>query len=264
MEIRISGSDTNTNANFREIKPLLEKDMHNYGKIVGLAYHDNRLYVPSYQSGNISVLSTPDLKLESEFRCPNCHIYDIGVTSNGDMVVAQGKSQKLTKIDKTGKIVKEAKLDYSTKGMAVSQYDEIFVLPKSHENVYVYDTKLNELGVIPLPKAGPADCNFIDYRSDALYLSCETALYAIDVQGKLLKTMKPSKGTYAVGVAVDEQNLVLVGLRGTMAMDVFDKDGKYKETIGETQDSLWSDIVVGNGHVYIVDYITATIKVYKY
>lgn len=257
-------SDPNSNANFREIKAVVEKDMHSYGKIVGLAYRNNRLYVPSYQSGNISVLSTPDLKLEAEFRCPNCHIYDVSVTTNGDIIVAEGKSEKIAKIDKNGKFIKDIKVDYSTKGIAVSQYDEIFVLPKSHENIYVYDTKLNELGVIPLPKTGPTDCNFIDYHEDSLYISCETALYSVDVQGKLLKTLKPSKGTYAVGVAVDEQGLVLVGLRGTMAMDVFDKSGKYKETVGEAQDSLWSDIVAGGGYVYVVDYITATIKGYKY
>lgn len=90
----------------------------------------------------------------------------MGVLSTGEIVVAQGKNEKLVKLDKNGQQVKQVQVQYPSKGVAVSQYDEIFVLPKQHDVVYVYDAQLAELGVIPLPLGNlPAtvDCNFLDY-----------------------------------------------------------------------------------------------------
>lgn len=87
----------------------------------------------------------------------------------------------------------------------------------------------------------------------------------IDVQGKQVQTLKPTQGTYAIGVAVDSESdgQLLIGQRGKSLVDVYDKNGKYLKTVGEDKDSLWSDIVVGGKHLFVIEYITATIKQYR-
>lgn len=88
----------------------------------------------------------------------------------------------------------------------------------------------------------------------------------MDIQGSLKFTAKPSKGSYGVGVAVD-QGVILAGLRGFEMVDVLDRStGKLLQTVGQARESLWSDVAAAgsNNTVYVVDYITATIKAYRY
>lgn len=100
----------------RELGLEKELDMHRYGKVVGIAYKKGRLYVPSYQNGNVSVYQAETLELLKEFSCNACHIYDIAVLSNGNMVLAQGKYSKLSILsNRTGAVVKEKTVAYSTK-----------------------------------------------------------------------------------------------------------------------------------------------------
>uniref|UniRef100_A0A914XS59 Adipocyte plasma membrane-associated protein n=1 Tax=Plectus sambesii TaxID=2011161 RepID=A0A914XS59_9BILA len=246
-----------------------EKQMTQYGKVVGLAHRDGLLYVGAHRAGKISILSTPDLKSVDEFPCKDCRIYDMDIMKDGSLVVAQGMGQKLTKIDMaTKEISKEVSLDYETKGIAVSPEDVIFVMTRSHDKIYQYDSNLKEIGVIPFPNEAQDDCNFMEVARDAyeLYLSCQSAIVIVDYEGKQLQRLTPPKGphgSYSVGMTQDDQANILAVRRGRAQIDIYRPDGTFISRLGRRMDTLWSDLVVADGYAYVVDYLSATVKALK-
>ena len=70
----------------------------NLGKIVGLAYHDDQLYVASNRGGKIAVVDA-QMKLIRTVVCDKCSIFDIDVLSSGNIVVAQGARKVVSILD---------------------------------------------------------------------------------------------------------------------------------------------------------------------
>lgn len=69
-----------------------------------------------------------------------------------------------------------------------------------------------------------------------------------------------------VGLAVTNEGHILVVRRGKAQLDVFDaRNGAFLQTLGPDVDTLWSDLEVDlEGHAYVVDYLSATVRALKY
>lgn len=235
-----------------------------YGKVVGLAYYEGRLIAPSHDAGKISILGTPELREEGELDCPECRIYDAAVLPGGEIILAQGKRRKLSKLSAEGRSLKELHLNYATKGLATSRSGLIYVLARSHDRIQVYDSELEELHLIYLPNDSHDDCNFLAVDSrDRLIVSCETEVFIMEAKnGEYLATITaPPDVSYSMGVDVDSQDNIYLAQRGRSLVDVFSPEGTKIRSLGSPDTTLWSDLVVADdGTVYVVDYISAVVK----
>ncbi len=166
------------------------------GKVVGLAYSNKQLFVASHQNGKIVVLSTPDLREVRTIECKECQIYDIAILSTGELIVAQGARKRITKLNPiTGEVTAETQTTYSTKGVTIGDNDEIFVLSRSHDTVYKYNSQLTELAQIKFENE-QQDCNFIIVRPNIVYLGCEDVVRVIDFTGSTLAKLQPPRDTH--------------------------------------------------------------------
>ena len=235
-----------------------------YSKVVGLGFHSGSLFVPSHDAGKISLLSTPDLKPQRELSCPKCRIYDVAALPTGELIVAQGKRRKLSKLSVSeDRLVKEIHLEYATKGVAVSPATgHIYLLTRAHDRVHVYDSDLENAGVVYLPNDNRDDCNFLTVDSrNRLIVSCESEVFLMDASNaEFLSSIHAPNGTsYSMGIALDSHDNIYLAQRGRALVDVFSPNGKLLRSIGRPQETLWSDIALGTTHLYAVDYIGAKI-----
>jgi hypothetical protein len=75
------------------------------GKIVGLAYHDNQLYVASNRGGKIAIVDA-QMKPIRTVTCDKCSIFDIDVLTNGNIVVVQGARKVVSILDGRARVRK--------------------------------------------------------------------------------------------------------------------------------------------------------------
>lgn len=261
------GLDSDKNSlNISTLSAVAEKNMKGLGKIIGMGVSkDKRLLVPSFTTGKITALSLTNLATQAEYTCNGCTVYDVAVMSNGDMILSLGKQKKLKRLSSSGTVLSEVPLQFSTKGISVNEYNEIFVLGWSDNTVHVFDETLKYIGPIKVPIGAPQDCNFLTINSsDVIFVSCELEVFQMDLQGHKIGSIIPPVGGYSVGIAFDPTGRSLVVRRGTPIVDVYDSRGRFMRSVGETANAIWSDIAIADGNFYVTDYLTSNVKMFRY
>ncbi len=155
-------------------------------------------------------------------------------------------------------------------GITKSSDDTIYVLSRGHDSIHSYDNNLNPLSTITFDNPKKEDCNFISTSANRLYVSCQTQVFVLNKEnGAKITSLKATRGPtagYNVGVTVDEDlNRIIAVRRGRSQVDVFDgQNFEFRETLGNNIRTLWSDIVVSGQYLYVVDYLSATVKAFEY
>ncbi|KRZ97841.1 hypothetical protein T08_12753 [Trichinella sp. T8] len=242
-----------------------ELELDHFGKASGMTLRNHILAVCSYTFGQIVLLEPETLKKLTVLNCDGCTLFDLDIMSNGDLVSVDAKHEKVIKMRSTGERLAERHVHGATRGVSVCMDDRIYVLVEGGPYIHLLDSFLNNLGTISFYKNQPSklDCRYLLCIENLLHISCDDAVYLLDVQNGNVTAIQPTENSvYGLGIGVDASDNVFVAKRGSSSVDVFTKDGQFLKTLNADQQFLWSDMTVAKNHIYAIDYINAKIVHY--
>ncbi|KAL1241073.1 Tripartite motif-containing protein [Trichinella spiralis] len=242
-----------------------ELELDHFGKASGMTLRNHILAVCSYTFGQIVLLEPETLKKLTVLNCDGCTLFDLDIMSNGDIVSVDAKHEKVIKMRSTGERLAERHVHGATRGVSVCMDDRIYVLVEGGPYIHLLDSFLNNLGTISFYKNQPSklDCRYLLCIENLLHISCDDAVYLLDVQNGNVTAIQPTENSvYGLGIGVDASDNVFAAKRGSSSVDVFTKDGQFLKTLNADQQFLWSDMTVAKNHIYAIDYINAKIVHY--
>ncbi|VDP14524.1 unnamed protein product [Soboliphyme baturini] len=245
---------------------IKQVDMIKYGKIIGIAFRNHRLYVASYSSGKIVVFSTPRLNVVKVITSFGPFIYDIAVLSDGSIVATSSKSGFILKYVPSSNTIVQQKSQVVPGGIAVTPEDHVFVLSKNDHLVHVYDRDLNNTDVLRFQANSRSSCSFIKYYKHTLYISCEQLLALNLKRNIIVSAAYDLRRRYGGGLAVtfdDDKRYVYTANRYTGEFDVYDENLKFLKSLTGDQTHFVSDVAVGDGILFAVDYVNVRVLCYQ-
>ncbi|KRZ27903.1 hypothetical protein T4B_12050 [Trichinella pseudospiralis] len=204
-----------------------ELELDHFGKASGMTLRNHILAVCSYTFGQIVLFEPETLKKLTELNCDGCTLFDLDIMSNGDLVSVDAKHEKVIKMRSTGERLAERHVQGATRGVSVCMDDRIYVLVEGGPYIHLLDSFLNNLGTITFHKNQPSklDCRYLLCIENLLHISCDDAVYFLDVQNGNVTSIQPTENSvYGLGIGVDASDNVFVAKRGSSSVDVFKKD----------------------------------------
>ncbi|KRZ14824.1 Retrovirus-related Pol polyprotein from transposon TNT 1-94 [Trichinella zimbabwensis] len=233
-----------------------ELELDHFGKASGMTLRNHILAVCSYTFGQIVLFEPETLKKLTELNCDGCTLFDLDIMSNGDLVSVDAKHEKVIKMRSTGERLAERHVHGATRGVSVCMDDRIYVLVEGGPYIHLLDSFLNNLGTITFYKnqSSKLDCRYLLCIENLLHISCDDAVYLLDVQNGNVTSIQPTENSvYGLGIGVDSSDNVFVAKRGSSSVDVFKKDGQFLKTLNADRQFLCLGDAVAHGYKIMMD-----------
>ncbi|VDN42426.1 unnamed protein product, partial [Gongylonema pulchrum] len=85
--------------------------------------------------------------------------------------------------------------------------------------------------------------------------------------GEVDERIGVDQGSFSLGLSIDDQNRIIAAIRGQPLLRVF-QNGKLVSDLSpafsEELSAIWSEVLFENGRLHIVDYLTSTLKTFRY